>query len=50
MKYCKNCLETSTRPNITFDKNGICYACNSLDRIQKEYSDNNRIRIFKELI
>lgn len=50
MKYCKNCLETSTRPNITFDKNGICYACNSFDRIQKEYSDNNRIRIFKELI
>ena len=50
MKYCKNCLETSTRPNITFDKNGICYACNSFDRIQKEYSDNNRIRIFRELI
>ena len=50
MKYCKNCLETSTRPNINFDHSGVCFACNSFDNIHKEYSDNNRIRIFKDLI
>jgi N-acetyl sugar amidotransferase len=27
MFWCKNCLNTSTRPRITFDKNGICNAC-----------------------
>jgi N-acetyl sugar amidotransferase len=28
MKYCKNCLQTDTRPNTIFDENGICPACN----------------------
>ena len=50
MKYCKICLEIDTRPNINFDYSGVCYACNSFDNIQKKYSDNNRIRIFKDLI
>lgn len=27
MFRCKNCLNTSTRPRITFDKKGICNAC-----------------------
>ncbi len=27
MFWCKNCLNTSTRPRITFDKNGLCNAC-----------------------
>ena len=26
MKWCKNCLNTSTRPRIQFDENGICNA------------------------
>ena len=25
--WCKNCLNASTRPRITFDKNGFCNAC-----------------------
>lgn len=28
MKYCKNCLQTDTRPGIRFDASGICPACN----------------------
>lgn len=28
MRYCKICLQTDTRPNIVFDENGICPACN----------------------
>ena len=27
MFWCTNCLNTSTRPRITFDKNGLCNAC-----------------------
>lgn len=27
MKYCKNCLQTDTRPGITFTDDGICSAC-----------------------
>ena len=27
MFWCKNCLNTSTRPRITFDKKGFCNAC-----------------------
>ena len=27
LKYCKECLTTNLRPNASFDKNGICIAC-----------------------
>lgn len=27
MKYCKNCLQTDTRPGIKFNSDGICPAC-----------------------
>lgn len=27
MKFCKNCLMPDTRPGITFNKEGICIAC-----------------------
>lgn len=29
MKYCTKCVMPSTRPGITFDKNGVCAACQS---------------------
>lgn len=35
IKYCKNCLQPSTRPNSIFDKNQICYACNSFNNVQE---------------
>ena len=25
--WCKNCLNTSTRPRITFNEKGVCNAC-----------------------
>lgn len=28
MKYCKRCLQPDTRPGISFDKHGVCPACN----------------------
>jgi N-acetyl sugar amidotransferase len=27
MRYCSNCLNVSTRPNIIFAKSGLCYPC-----------------------
>ena len=27
IKFCKKCITTNTRPQIIFDKNGICSAC-----------------------
>ena len=27
MKYCKKCLQPDTRPNIFFNKFGLCPAC-----------------------
>ena len=26
--YCKKCVISNQRPRITFDKNGVCSACN----------------------
>ena len=28
IKFCKKCTISNQRPRITFDKNGICSACN----------------------
>tara|TARA_Y100001968_G_C19443354_1_gene763832 strand:+ start:2270 stop:3412 length:1143 start_codon:yes stop_codon:yes gene_type:complete len=57
MKYCIKCLQPDTRPNIKFDDNGICPACNyyshlgnidweerceTLINIVKEYKQNNK--------
>ena len=28
VKFCKSCTISNQRPRITFDKNGICSACN----------------------
>ena len=33
MKYCIKCLQPDTRPNIKFDKKGICPACNYYDQL-----------------
>jgi N-acetyl sugar amidotransferase len=34
MKYCVKCLQPDTRPNIRFDENGICPACNYHDSLK----------------
>ena len=31
MKYCTKCVMPDTRPGITFDKDGVCCACNHYD-------------------
>ena len=33
MKYCVKCLQPNTRPNQTFDKDGICPPCNYHEKL-----------------
>jgi len=39
MKYCTKCLFPDTKPNLGFDKEGVCYACNFA--VIKEKTDWN---------
>ena len=36
MKFCKLCIQADTRPNISFNEDGICPACS-------HYISGNRI-------
>ncbi len=46
---CKNCLNLSTRPRITFDKKGWCNACQWMEK-KKKFNFESRIQEFKNLI
>lgn len=32
MKYCKKCVMPDTRPGITFNEEGVCSACQQIER------------------
>lgn len=32
MKYCKKCLYPDTKPQLSFDENGVCDACNASEK------------------
>lgn len=42
MKYCKKCLQPDTRPNIFFDKDGVCGACIYEENKNKDVDWNKR--------
>lgn len=42
MRYCKKCLFPDTKPELSFDENGVCDACRSADK--KENIDWNARR------
>jgi len=42
MKYCKKCLFPDTKPELSFDDNGVCDACNSAE--EKDSIDWNSRR------
>ena len=46
LRWCSNCLSMSTRPRISFDKNGVCNACNW--SVQKKTIDWKKRREFLE--
>lgn len=35
MRYCTKCLYPSTKPDLRFDKNGVCYACLGAEEKEK---------------
>ena len=39
MKYCKICLEPSTRPGAKFDSSGVCSTCKAQKKHDKKNDD-----------
>lgn len=48
MKYCKKCTMPDTRPGITFDKEGVCCACNNYEN-RKNIDWDSRFKEFEKL-
>lgn len=42
VKFCKKCVISNQRPRITFDKNGVCSACNYSEKKQNEFDWDQR--------
>ena len=36
IKLCKKCVLTNTRPNVIFDKYGVCSVCNYFELKEKK--------------
>ena len=34
IKWCKSCVLPNTRPNIIIDKDGVCNACNFIEKLK----------------
>jgi len=49
LKWCKKCVMMSTRPRITFDKNGICNACQWTEKKKKINWKKRKEKLFKIL-
>ena len=47
--WCKNCLNMSTRPRITFDIRGFCNACQWMEE-KKKLNWSQRINELKDII
>ena len=50
MKYCKKCVMPDTKPDLFFDENGVCDACQSADKKNKLIDWPERKKEFDGLI
>jgi len=50
MKRCKKCIMPDTRPELTFDKNGVCDACRSAERKDRAIDWNARRKEFESIL
>lgn len=50
IKYCKNCLFPETKPDLSFDENGICSACISAREKHKHIDWEIRKEEFEKII
>ena len=49
IQYCKECLYPNTKPNLFFDNEGVCSACNNFKRRDK-IDWANREKYFEVLV
>ena len=52
MKYCNNCFYPDIKPDLEFNKNGICAACISFDNRKKinwKEREKEFIKIVKDI-
>ncbi len=49
MKYCKSCLTTSLRPNSSFNKKGICVACEFSSQSNSLSSQTHLVRLKEKI-
>ena len=49
MKYCTQCLLPSTKPDLQFDKSGVCAACNAFSNREK-IDWSGRKKEFEEIV
>lgn len=50
INYCKKCLFPETKPDLSFDENGICSACSSAELKNHEIDWNQRKYDFEKII
>ncbi len=50
MEYCKKCVMPSTKPNINFDKEGVCAACRSAELKETKIDWEDRGRKLKKIL
>jgi len=50
IELCKKCVLTNTRPNVIFDKNGVCSVCNYFELKEKKIDWKNQKKKFKGLL
>ena len=50
MKYCKLCLDPTTRPNSKFNKDGVCFACENFNKEINGYDEIDRAIVIDKLV
>ncbi len=49
MKYCRKCVMPSTKPDLSFDKDGVCHACQNYSK-RKEVDWDKRAEELEEVL
>ncbi len=49
MKYCKSCLTTNLRPNSSFNRKGVCIACEYSSKIFSFSSNTHLVRLKEKI-
>jgi N-acetyl sugar amidotransferase len=50
MKYCKKCVMPDTKPDLSFDEEGVCDACRSAEKKHNSIDWNARLEELKKIV